>query len=199
MNASLATDCTVARLDVVDSGSGGRRRQRHLDQALTDMLDIALTTLDHHNLYASARRFQRADGDSATLAFGADIAKAWVLSDLVLREFDLALGEVNKPLIDRYRLRVRIAVDDGPTVIDPPHITGAPVVGTARLIDAEPFRQALVDAPEEDFGVIVSDRFRAGVVLNGERGLDRVPFRPVEVSVKGTRCSAWVYVPKRER
>ncbi|MBB5956369.1 hypothetical protein FHS29_002955 [Saccharothrix tamanrassetensis] len=197
MSVPLATDCTVVRLDVVNSSSGGRRRQAHLDQALTDALDIALDTLGHHALYAPVQRFQRDDGDSVTLAFGSGIPKAWVTSDIVLREFDLALAEVNKPFNDKYRLRLRVAMDDGATVIDPPHISGGPVTTTARLIDAEPFRQAVADAPE-DFGVIVSDRFHAEVVLSGERGLDRVPFRPVDVVVKDFHQTGWVYLPKRD-
>ncbi|RKT52480.1 hypothetical protein [Saccharothrix australiensis] len=198
MSLPLATDCTVVRLDVVNSSSGGRRRQAHLDQALTDALEMALDILGHHALYAPVRRFQRDDGDSVTLAFGAGIPKAWVTSDIVLREFDLALAEVNRPFNDRYRLRLRVAMDDGATVIDPPHISGEPVTTTARLIDAEPFRLAVADPAAGDFGVIVSDRFHTEVVLSGERGLDRVPFRPVEVHVKDFRQPAWVHVPRRD-
>ncbi|GGP88174.1 hypothetical protein [Saccharothrix coeruleofusca] len=199
MSVPLATECTVVRLDVVDSSSGGRRRQAHLDQALSAALDLTLDSLSHHSRYASEPTFRRDDGDSVTLVFGANIPKAWVTADIVLRELDLALSEVNKPYNDAHRLRVRIAVDDGATVIDPPHISGSPVTTTARLIDAEPFRRAVLDAPEEDFGLIVSDRFHAEVVLGGERGLDRIAFRPVEVDVKGFQQTAWVYVPKRER
>ncbi|MFC6091171.1 hypothetical protein [Saccharothrix lopnurensis] len=198
MSVPLATDCTVVKLDVANSSSSGRRRQAHLDQALTSALDQALESLDHHSVYASVRRFRRTDGDSALLAFEAGIPKAWVAADIVLHELDLALADVNKPFNDEHRLRLRISLDAGATVIDPPNVTGEAVVAAARLIDAAPFRQAVADAPEEDFGLVVSDRFHTDVVLSGERGLDRIAFRPVEVDVKGFQQVAWIHVPKRE-
>ncbi|WP_158842485.1 hypothetical protein [Saccharothrix deserti] len=194
--SSLALDRSVLRLDIVGSSAGGRDRQVYLDRALRAVVDRAI---EHSAAYPVAESsYLRVDGDSATLLVGAAVAKAWLLADFVLRETAIALGEVNKPVNEDHRLRVRMALDHGETVVNPPNIGGRAVATTARLIDAPAFRQAVAAAPGQDFGLIVSDRFHSDVVVDGERGLGRLEFRPIEVEVKDFRQTGWVYVPADE-
>jgi hypothetical protein len=179
-------------LDIVGSSAGGRDRQIYLDRALRTVVDLAT----RHSAYPVAgSSYLRVDGDSATLVIGADIPKAWLLADFVLRETAIALGEVNKPVNDEHRLRVRMALDHGETVVNPPNIGGRAVATTARLIDAPAFRQAMAASAGHDLGLIVSDRFHADVVVDGERGLGRLAFRPIEVEVKDFRQTGWIHVP----
>ncbi|GAA3846572.1 hypothetical protein GCM10022243_10870 [Saccharothrix violaceirubra] len=188
----LALERTVVRVDVVDSSSGGVTRQRHLDRALGTVLDQVVDSV-RHSRYADAECFRRDDGDSATLLVGAQVPGAWIASDL-MRELTIALHDVNRPVHDDYRLRLRIAVDHGPTVMDPPHVNGEAVVTAARLVDAPALRRFVADERDVDFGLIVSDRFHRDVVLAGERGLGLVRFEPVEVVVKDFRQPAWLQV-----
>ncbi|MEV0679887.1 hypothetical protein AB0I60_25510 [Actinosynnema sp. NPDC050436] len=191
---TLALARTVLRFDVVGSSAGDRTRQVLLDRALESALDLALGAVQDPR-YPIGSSFRRVDGDSATLVVEACVAKAWVLADFVLREVPIALGEVNRAANPAHRLRLRVAVDHGETVMDVPHVGGDPVVVTARLVDAPRFRQALVDAPAQDLGLIVSDRFYNEVVRRGERGLDRVGFRPIHVPAKDFRRLGWLWVP----
>ncbi|WP_433268233.1 hypothetical protein ACQPZF_03725 [Actinosynnema sp. CS-041913] len=193
----LALARTVLRLDVVGSSAGGRDRQVLLDRALESVVDLAFDAVRDPR-YPIGRSFRRADGDSATLVIDAGIAKAWIAADFVLREIPIALGDVNRAVNAEHRLRLRIAIDHGETVMDVPHVGGDPVVATARLVDAPRFRQALADAPERDLGLIVSDRFYSEVVRRGERGLDRIEFRPIHVPGKDFRRLGWIWVPPGE-
>ncbi|AXX27959.1 hypothetical protein APASM_0594 [Actinosynnema pretiosum subsp. pretiosum] len=191
----LAVNQSVLRMDVVGSSSGGAHRQGHLDRAFREVLDIALERVRFDRRYEQYLWFERIDGDSATLSFGASVPKAFVLGDFVLRELAVALGHVNRSVSDAYRLRVRVAVDDGEAVVNHPQINGEPVVTTSRIIEAAPFRAAVANALDQDFGVIVSDQFHHEVVRSGDRGLDRIDFRRVDVEVKDFRGPAWVHVP----
>ncbi|GAA2680534.1 MULTISPECIES: hypothetical protein [Actinosynnema] len=185
----------MLRLDVVGSSSGGPHRQAHLDRAFREVLDIALERVRFDRRYEQFLWFERIDGDSAILSFGASVPKAFVLGDFVFHEIAMALGHVNRSVNDAYRLRLRIAVDDGEAVVNHPQIAGEPVVTTSRIIEAAPFRDAVAEASDRDFGVIVSDQFHSEVVLSGDQGLDRLPFRRVDVAVKAFRGHAWVHVP----
>lgn len=192
--STLALARTVLRFDVVGSSAGDRDRQVALDRALESVLDSALGAVRDPR-YPIGGSFRRADGDSATLVVESCVAKAWVLADFVLREVPIALGEANRLANPEHRLRLRVAVDHGETVMEEPHVGGDPVVATARLVDAPRFRQALADAPAQDLGLIVSDRFYNEVVRRGERGLDRVGFRPIHVPAKDFRRLGWLWVP----
>ncbi|MBB5956367.1 hypothetical protein FHS29_002953 [Saccharothrix tamanrassetensis] len=196
--SSLALARTVLRLDVVGSSAGGRGRQVHLDRALESVLDLAFAAVRDPRYPIGSGSYRRADGDSATLVIDACIAKAWIVADFVLREIPIALDEVNRAANAEHRLRLRIAIDHGETVMNLPHVGGDPVVATARLVDAPRFRQALADAPERDLGLIVSDRFHTDVVQRGERGLDRVGFRPIHVPARDFRRLGWLWVPPGE-
>ncbi|MBW4719098.1 hypothetical protein [Saccharothrix obliqua] len=192
--SALALARTVLRLDVVGSSAGGRGRQVHLDRALEAVLDRAIDAVRDPR-YPIAGSFRRADGDSATLVVEAGVAKAWVVADFVLREVLIAVGEENRVANPEHRLRLRVAIDHGEIVVEGQHVGGDPVVATARLVDAPRLRESLADAPDQDLGLIVSDRFHGEVVRRGERGLDQVAFQPVDVPVSGSRLMGWLWVP----
>ncbi|MEU4800835.1 hypothetical protein [Actinosynnema sp. NPDC023587] len=192
--STLALARTVLRFDVVGSSAGDRGRQVSLDRALEAVLDLAFDAVRDPR-YPIGSSYRRADGDSATLVVEGCVAKAWILSDFVLREIPIALSEVNRVSNPEHRLRLRVALDHGETVMEVPHVGGDPVVATARLVDAPRFRQALADSPAHDLGLIVSDRFYTEVVRRGERGLDQVGFRPIHVPAKDFRRLGWLWVP----
>ncbi|GAB2853499.1 hypothetical protein [Lentzea nigeriaca] len=190
---SLALSQTVISSDVVGS-SGQRRRQSHLDSAH----DIVLTTAFSAAKAAGhpiASAFRRVDGDSATIVVSADVSRSWILADFILREVAIALTDVNRAASEQYQLRLRMAVDFGEVVLDPPHVQGDAVVGAARLRDAPALREAMSGSPEAQLGLIISDRYYREVVLHGERGLDADEFQEVEVKVKTYSERGWVRLP----
>ncbi len=194
MSAFLAQSRTVISSDVVGSSAGDRRRQLYLDHAHEAVLDHAFAEVRDAR-YPIARAFRRADGDSTTIVVDADVARAWLVADFVLRELVLALAHVNDRADAQHRLRLRVAVAHGEIVLDPPHIGGDAVVRAARLRDAPAVRAAMAEHPGAALAVIVSDALHHDVVVPGERGLDRVPFTPVDVAVKDFAERGWLHLP----
>jgi class 3 adenylate cyclase len=184
----------VVAVDIVSSSSGDRFRQIHLDQALDKVLDDVLEVL-HNSVHSAHAAFRRNDGDSAMITFPGGIPKAWIAADLVLRECRIALADANRSVTPEHQLRLRVALDSGEIVVNPPHIDGDAVVRAARLRDAEQLRAAMRAAPAAHLGLIVSDRFFTDVIDHRERGLDPALFHQVDVSVKTFHERAWIHVP----
>jgi hypothetical protein len=190
---SLALSQTVISSDVVGS-SGVRHRQSYLDRVHDAVLDQAFDAVRRMG-HPMASAFRRVDGDSATTVINADVSRSWVLSDFVLREVFLALADVNRAANEEYRLRLRMAVDFGEVVLDPPHVEGDAVVRAARLRDAPALREAMSTNRGASLGLIISDRFYGEVVSHGERGLDPAAFQAAEVTVKDFSERGWVHLP----
>jgi class 3 adenylate cyclase len=189
---SLALSHTVIAFDIVNSSGGDRHRQAHLDQSLQTVFDAAVRAAGDF-----AITFRRPDGDSMTIAVPAEVPKSWLAADFVLRELPIALARFNRAMNKEHRLRVRIAMDHGEIVVNPPHIGGDPVTTAARLLDADELRSVLDTAPAADFALIVSERFYRDVIRNGERGLDPELFREAAASVKNFHESGWIHAPGR--
>lgn len=197
--ARLALSHTIVAIDVVSSSSGGRHRQRlldaHLEQALDQIFEFLASTP-----YAPHTGFRRIDGDSATLALPAAIPRAWITADLVLRELTIALGDLNRSIVDDERLRLRVAIDHGELVVGPPpHLAGDAVARAARLLDGDALRMAMRERPEAALGLIVSDRFFHEVVGNRERDLDPDEFTPVVVTAKDFEETGWIRLTRSNR
>ncbi|GGM85221.1 hypothetical protein GCM10011609_21810 [Lentzea pudingi] len=190
---SLALSQTVISSDVVGS-SGERRRQSHLDSAHNTVLDLAFSAAKAAG-QPLVSAFRRVDGDSATMVISAEVSRSWILADFVLREIAIALADVNRVAGEQYQLRLRMAVDFGEVVLNPPHVQGDAVVRAARLRDAPALREAMSGSPEARLGVIISDRFYREVVVHGERGLDAGEFQAAEVKVKTFSERGWVRLP----
>lgn len=188
----LALSHTIVAIDIVSSSSGGRHRQRYLDQHLEQVLESTFEFLAS-SPYAPHAGFRRTDGDSATIALPAAIPRAWITADLVLREMTIALGELNRSIVEEDRLRLRAAIDHGELVVGPPPVlAGDAVARAARLLDADPLRTAMRERPAAPLGLIVSDRFFHEVVANRERDLDPDEFTRVGVSVKDFDEPGWI-------
>lgn len=89
-----------------------------------------------------------------------------------------------------------MAIHAGDVRIDDYGVTGRPKVVLARLLDAEPLRAALAEAPDTaTVAVIVSDSFHDDVVCHGHEGIDPDLYAPVTVRVKETEARAWLHIP----
>jgi class 3 adenylate cyclase len=185
--SDLALSHTVCRLDIKDSSRGNASRQRHLDKGLRAVVDDAIGAAP----FDTTGWFHRTDGDSATIAFPADVPKAWVAAEFT-RQLELALRRFNEPLGQTHTLRLRMALDHGDVTIDRPNIAGAPVRTTARLVESSDLRRALQLAPAVDLAWIVSERFFDDVVQERDLGLDPTDFVRVRVEVKQFRGRGWL-------
>lgn len=138
------------------------------------------------------------DGECSVLPQDTDMVR---LTDVFLREFDIALAVYNRRRqpFDWTRMRVRLALHVGPV-----HVRGANGfpgdhgVQVGRLVDAPALRDALAACPGADLAVIVSDRLYDDYIVQGYGELRPAEFRQVHVVVKNQRYTAYVYVPNHD-
>ncbi|GAA3133285.1 hypothetical protein [Streptosporangium carneum] len=140
------------------------------------------------------------DGELALLPPG--INESHFVPTLV-RSLGAALHRINRPLADDARLRMRVAIHEGLTLVAGKGFAGSAVVTVCRLRDAPPLRKALDDDPDALLALVVSQRIYEDVIV--EHDLYDLPadvFRRVSVEIpqKGFAAEAWITVPcRRER
>lgn len=93
----------------------------------------------------------------------------------------------------RARLRLRVAVHQGPLVQDAHGYAGQTLTHAFRLLDAEVVRVVLRASRDAELVVIVSDRTHQALLQRG-RATART-FQPVWVAHKETTAKAWLHLP----
>ncbi|WP_217223773.1 hypothetical protein [Streptomyces anulatus] len=94
------------------------------------------------------------------------------------------------------RIRLRMALHAGSVRVGRDGtVSGRPLEVLARLLDAEPVRAALVQAPDATTALLVSEHFHESAVCQGRPGIDPAAFRRVDVREKEFAGSAWLHVP----
>ncbi|WP_407690763.1 ATP-binding protein [Saccharothrix syringae] len=91
------------------------------------------------------------------------------------------------------RVRLRVAVHAGEVAFDGHGTTSTAVTTAFRLLDAPAVRAALADSP--GLVVLVVSRWVFDEVVRHSAVLDPATFRPVAVSVKEVRDTAWIALP----
>jgi hypothetical protein len=91
------------------------------------------------------------------------------------------------------RLRLRPAMHAGEVTVDDHGAISTTVTTTFRLLDALPFKQALHDS-SGDVALIVS-RWMFDEVVRHSAAVEPSTFRPIFVTVKETRATAWIALP----
>ena len=97
------------------------------------------------------------------------------------------------------RVRLRMAVHEGITILTPDGFTGQAVVRVTRLAVAQPLRAALAADPDADLMVMLSDQVFEDLVQFGHAWLSRDRFRRAGVTIpaNGNHDAGWIYVPQR--
>lgn len=137
---------------------------------------------------------QGGDGELAILPQGT--SERAVLARLT-PVLDRLLRETNRGLSDEARIRLRVAVHEGPVHLD--GANGFPsdaVVTVCRLVDSPQLKTALRQFPDAAVALIVSDRLYQDIIQQyQDLRLDH--FRPVTARIadKGFEAAAWIYVP----
>ncbi|MFV2088015.1 hypothetical protein [Micromonospora sp. LOL_021] len=137
---------------------------------------------------------QGGDGELAILPQGT--SERAVLARLT-PVLDRLLRETNRGLADKARIRLRVAVHEGPVHLD--GANGFPsdaVVTVCRLVDSPQLKTALRQFPDAAVALIVSDRLYQDIVRQyQDLRLDH--FQPVTARIadKGFEAAAWIYVP----
>lgn len=133
-------------------------------------------------------------GDGELALLPPTIPKHKILSDLIY-QLCVSLADFNQDKSDRYRLRVRLAVDAGDVHVQPDgNFSGDPPVTASRLSNAPELKRALRTAPK-DLALIVSDRVHRDAVRYGPPGVNPADYRQIRVSEKTFDEDAWICVP----
>lgn len=180
---------TIVALDVARSGGRDDQLLLRMRRDLTAVVRDALAeqAIDLAAVAGPDR------GDGLRLDVPASVSASRLLDPFV-PTLDTALREHRKASSPAARLRVRVAVHQGPVHLDDGVWAGAPMVLCARLLDAAPLRRVLDALPEANVALAVSESIHDGVVRHGY-GLDPATYQRIRVAVKETDTAAWMHVP----
>lgn len=180
---------TIIAVDVAGSGSLTPRSLMQIREDLRQIMigilakqGIAWESVHHDDL-----------GDGLRLLLPPDQPAMRVLGPFV-NDLEAALRAHSMGKAETARLRLRMVVHHGLAYFDGGVWAGDALVLAARLLDAEPLRNALKHNPDANFALIVSEAIHKDVIVS-QYGPPAADFRPVQIAVKETRTQAWVYVP----
>ncbi len=136
-------------------------------------------------------------GEVALLPVGIDEPR--VLSALVDALIQV-LRRINTPLNDGSRVRLRVAVHEGITILIGNAFAGNAVVKTCRLRDSTPLHLALTRNPHADLAVLLSEEVFEDVARFDQLRLPVDLFQRVEVGhqAKNNRDVGWIFIPGKQ-
>ncbi|MBC6456808.1 hypothetical protein [Actinomadura sp. HBU206391] len=91
------------------------------------------------------------------------------------------------------RIQLRAALHVGPVHRDEHGISGQAVIHAARLVDAQPAREALA-ASGADLVFLASESVYESVIRHGPQPMDAAGYRQITAVVKGSAVNAWMTV-----
>ena len=131
-------------------------------------------------------------GDGALILVPAGTSPAVLVGPLVA-ELARCLRQYNKLVADAAQIRLRMAVHSGPIFQDANGLVGSCLVHLFRMLEAPEFKR-LVAGSGTDLGVVASERIYRDVIEPAATFPGIGVFQPIEVVLKETRTSAWVYL-----
>jgi hypothetical protein len=180
-------------VDVQGYGRNDDVRQAEIQRDLVDLLDRAgeRAGLDRR------RWIRQPIGDEELALIPADEPLGRVVGDFCL-ELAAALWRYNRVRDSGERMRLRLALDDGPVDLSSNGFAGQAVVGVSRLVNARPLRRALDQAELAQLAVIVSDGVHRDWVSSGRSSIRPGWCRRVAVVEKEYQADAWLWLPQAD-
>jgi hypothetical protein len=177
-------------VDVQGYGGHDDVRQAEIQHGLIDLLDRAAERagLDRR------RWIRQPKGDEELALIPVDEPSGRVVGDFCL-ELAAALWRYNKVRDRTARMRLRLALDEGPADRSVNGFVGRPVVGVSRLVNARPLRQALARADRADLAIILSDGVHRDWVRSGRSSVRPGWCRRTRVVEKEYVADAWLWLP----
>lgn len=183
--------CAIFACDIASFGDASRTDDvreimreamyRHLDEGLR----AAGVGLE--------KRYHEDRGDGVMVLVSADVGTEPLLTTVVDR-LRAELRRYNKAAADVAKIRLRVAVHTGEARHDGNGVVGTAVNHAFRILDAQPFKDALKESGAA-LAVVVSQRVHNDVVRHGPGLIDPDEYRPIDIAVKETEGTAWVRVP----
>ena len=181
---------TILAADIVSFSDSSRDDQERslLRSAMYDVLQGAFEKSGVP--WSACQREDRGDG---VLIIVPPMIPTSSLAGPVLRATADGLERHNRKANDAARLQLRIALHTGPVSFDAHGVTGQAVVVAVRLLDAPIFKTQLAET-HSDMGVIVSGYIYDTVIRRGGRPIGHAAFQQVDVRVKGSSSTAWIWI-----
>jgi hypothetical protein len=165
--------------------------QRDVQSGLTEVLRYA----DPEQRLRSLEWDRQPQGDAILAVLPPGTVEAEAISNFMGGLYT-ALHHHNRSRNDDYRLRLRVAFDQGNIAVGDNGFVGNAVVAACRVRDSDLLRRALTENPEADLVVAVSDSVYTDVVSHGEHELYRWTFTREKAEAKNFSAPVWVHVPE---
>ncbi|WP_285572122.1 hypothetical protein OG521_14040 [Streptomyces sp. NBC_01463] len=177
-------------VDARGYGSSDTARQRDIQTALPRLLSEAAEAagLDR----ASWVRQAAGDSEFAVLPAGSD---EQALVEPFMRRLDAGLRAHNRDRVPGARLALRTVVHFGPASEAPSGFVGPGPVEISRILESDPLRRALAEAPGAALAVALTAPVFTELVAQGYTNFQPEEFREVVVEKKEYRGRAWLWVP----
>lgn len=131
-------------------------------------------------------------GDGALIVVPPGVPTAAVI-DPMLTALAARLRRHNRRSNGAVRIQLRVAVDVGPVMPDPPGVTGWALIHTARLLDARPLKDRLA-ATGADLGFIASQFVYESVITHGAGYVHPAEYEPISCRVKKLKTEGWIHL-----
>jgi hypothetical protein len=188
----VLTRCLHVAFDAEAYSARTTLEQRDLQQRISDVLYRAIASIG-----LEPRVFQlQPQGDGGLLRLPAAIDEAAAVSGLI-RELRTELATVNRELIARAQVRMRLAFFVGLSQDAALGFAGDAPVHVGRLVNSSALRERLKSATHSSLAVIIPDTLFQELVANRLRGLDPSEWELAHVvdAAKNFACAAWLTVP----
>jgi hypothetical protein len=179
----LADISTSARRDT----QAQRRMRCHLYDIVSDVVQYAGLEIDSLPFTDT--------GDGMRLLLPVELIKPTHVVDLFVLGLNARLRDYRRDIVEAARIRLRVAFDLGVVESHLHGWAGDPLVRAARLVEAEPLREALRADLRLDLAVVVSDVLYEAVVRHGYGYIGPSCFRAIHVRVKEFDARAWRLMP----
>lgn len=132
-------------------------------------------------------------GDGVLVLVDAEVPKNRVVEPF-MSDMAMGLKRYNEQTGANAEIRLRASLHAGEIIEDPQGYSGQDLNLAFRLMDCAALRTAL-SRTRANLGLIVSEHFYDTIVKQGFEGIDPTAYTQVEVKVKETTTSAWLYLP----
>ncbi|MFG2001402.1 hypothetical protein ACGFNU_19855 [Spirillospora sp. NPDC048911] len=131
-------------------------------------------------------------GDGVLIIVPPDVPTRTVV-DPMLARLETELRRHNQRAAAPVRIQLRAALHVGPVVGDLHGVFGNAITQAARLLEAPVLKSGLAESGG-DLGFITSAYVYESVIREGPGFVDPSLYQPVEIQVKETELSAWMYL-----
>ncbi|NDU77532.1 hypothetical protein GWI34_33660, partial [Actinomadura sp. DSM 109109] len=131
-------------------------------------------------------------GDGALIVIPPQVPTAIVI-DPMLVSLGLRLRRHNHRATGAVRVQLRVAVNVGPVMPDPPGVSGSSIITTARLLDAGPLKDRLA-ATGADLGVIASRFVYDSVIVPSPGHVTAAEYERITCRVKESSLEGFVHL-----